>query len=452
MIRLKCRYSVLFFALSIILISISLPTYAARNVILMIGDGMGPEQVKAGRILRSGPRGMLTMEGLPYGSVMSTTPGNYPITDSAASGTAMACGHTTNLERIGTLPDGQRVANIVELARDAGLLCGLVTNTPMSHATPASFGAHDSERSRYQDIARDYIHDTSPHLLLGGGFSQEYFPQDAIDDATRAGYRLVTDATQLGNIDMAAQERVLGLFTPELMSYEVDRDPESGEPSLSEMVQAALAFMQQATPGFFMMIEGGLIDYACHNNDIYRTVYEVEEFDKAVELVLDWWNANQDTLLIVTADHECGGLTVLPGNYHAGDVVDAVWSSTWHTAVDVPVFAKGPGAESIPAHIMNTDIAGIMAGALGLNYPPPPAAMLVRTPDYDADNKVDARDFLRFRSAWMNRLADEEYEIPGFGTTIYSTVGISMDLNWDMKLDYLDLMLLTGSADSLSAN
>lgn len=343
------------------------PTYAqqpveiARNVILLIGDGMGPAQVEAGRRESAACGRPFAMDSMPVTSLMTTLSYNDNLTDSAASATALATGRKTINRALGIGPKGERLPNISEAVKAAGGLVGLVTTCSVTSATPAGFVVHIDDRGSGRDIARALV-EAKTDLALGGGaafFMPTLFERarPALETAKEAGYMVVMGKDEL---EAASALPLLGLFAPTDMAYEVDRDP-AEEPSLRRMTQKALDLLAASSgdAGFFLMVEGGRIDHACHANDADRLPAEVTSFDDAIWAVLDFARRRGDTLVIVTADHETGQLQLT-------DDGRLVFGSDDHTTAPVPVFAEGPGQEWFDVDMLdNTDIAKLMARALG---------------------------------------------------------------------------------------
>jgi alkaline phosphatase len=234
-----------------------------------------------------------------------------------------------------------------------------VTTTYVSHATPAAFGAHEPSRDNYSAIVRDYLHQTRPNVLMGGNL---YLSES---DASAVGYMVVKDAAELQTVDTGSATFVSCQFATGNMTYEYDRTPATTEPHLSEMTAVALDLLDNDPEGFFLMVEGGRIDHAAHDHDLARTIAETLEFSGAVQAAVDWAGslAYPDTLILVTADHETGGLNVL-SDVEAGRYPDVVWTSGGHSGANVPVYAWGSSSERITGLMDNTDIYDvIMASA-----------------------------------------------------------------------------------------
>ncbi len=321
-----------------------------RNIILFIGDGMGTEQVKAGAMYMGAP---LSFEGFPRIGLMNTSSAGGHVTDSAAAATAMATGKKVmnGVLSIRLPGDARKLQTVLEHFKAQGKSVGLVTTTYITHATPAAFASHAASRNNFHLIARQYLIDPLPEVLMGG--SRHVTPKMA----SKAGYYVVTNKEELGSPDADRAKLLAGLFGEGHMPYEKDAHGEL--PHLSEMVEAAIDVLEEDPDGFFLMVEGGRIDHAGHANDIERLVAEMAEFSNSVSVVLQWATRHPNTLMIVTADHETGGLRVLEEN-RSGLAPHVSWATSGHTATLVPVYARGPGAERIQPVMDNTGIHGVI--------------------------------------------------------------------------------------------
>lgn len=340
-------------------------TVAPRNVILFIGDGMGPAQVQAAGMYQNGAAGTLVMESLPYSTTMTTHAANSAVTDSAAAATAMATGHKVNNGVISVaLPgDGSALETALERFHTHCKAAGLVTTAYATHATPAAFGAHDQSRYNYQGIADDYLTRSMPDVLFGGG-SNGLTPSAAL----AAGYVVVEDRAGMQALPPGTGARVSGQFGTTHLPYEYDyfTGTDAGYdtlPHLTEMVTTALHLLETAPNGFFLMVEGGRIDHAGHANDIARNVFETLEFDRAIQIAYAWAATRSDTLIVVTADHETGGL-VIDANNGAGHFPTVTWTTTGHTATPVPVYAWGVNAELLSHLTDNTHIDELLVAGM----------------------------------------------------------------------------------------
>ncbi len=319
------------------------------NVILLIGDGMGHEQIRAAGMYAYGEEGTLVFESFPHQTRMTTYSADHKITDSAAAATAMATGRKVNNGVISVARPGDEsdVPTILEQMQSLKKSTGLVTTVPITHATPAGFGAHDGSRQSDWEIAKDYMERSRPEVLLGGGSIGM-----AKVTADSSGYLFFRTAKALRNHDTEANERICGLFGIEIP---FESEGVGDFPHLSQMAEMALKVLDNDPDGFFLMIEGGKIDWACHDNHLPRTIGEIVEFERAVRVVLNWAKNRDDTLIVVTADHETGGLQVVRNN-GIWNYPTVRWSTKGHTATKVPVYACGKSSELFVGLMDNTDI------------------------------------------------------------------------------------------------
>ncbi|HAN86288.1 MAG TPA: hypothetical protein DCQ13_01450 [Firmicutes bacterium] len=330
---------------------------AVRNVILFIGDGMGHGQIEAAR--NASPF-MLTIDFMPVVTRITTNSWGGHLTDSAAGATALATGHKTVNRSLGVLPDGTAVPNILEAARDSGRYTGLVSTASITDATPAGFSVHVSDRGSGREIAAEMV-ETGVDVILGGGaasflptlFQRTVPPMKLAEDK---GYTVIQEREAFLE---ASSMPLLGLFALTDMDYDVVRDPEE-QPSLAEMTARAIELLSSAGgEGFFLMVEGARIDDSCHDNDAEMLISEMLAFDKAISAGLEWALGRDDTLVIVTADHETGGVEASNGT--------VTFSTDGHTMEPVYLFAQGPCSEPFASAADNTDVARLMAMAMQVN-------------------------------------------------------------------------------------
>jgi alkaline phosphatase len=324
-----------------------------KNVILFIGDGMGFEQIKAAGIYANGIEGTLSFETFPDKAEIKTYSANSMITDSAAAATAMATGSKVNNGVISmAFPgDGRELKTQMEFFRDNYKSTGLVTTSYMTDATPAAFGAHEPIRLYLSQIASDYLSQTRPDILFGGGANGM-----TVTLAEQAGYLVVTNKAEMMSLDTNIITKVSGQFGDSSFPYEYDGV--GTLPHLSDMTSKALTILANDPDGFFLMVEGGRIDHAGHSNDIVRNIFETIELAKAVSTAQDWANGRTDTLILVTADHETGGLVVLQNNGQ-GNLPTVSWSTNGHTGVNVPIYAWGDNAQLVTGQMNNTEIFSV---------------------------------------------------------------------------------------------
>ena len=332
-----------------------------KNVILFIGDGMGPAQVQAARMYNGGP---LSFETFPHHGRVTTYAANSAVTDSAAAATSLATGRKVNNGVISLAIPGdgsdppQELTTLLEYFQAQGKSTGLVSTAHLTHATPAAFGAHEPSRGNLDAIAADFLTQTRPDILLGGGGGGM-----SPAAATAAGYLAFTDRSGLQTVvdDGETVPRICGLFGEGHMPYEYDQAGQYKKlPHLSEMTEIALRLLDNDEDGLFLMVEAGRIDHAGHGNNIGQNIHETIEFAKAVRKAMDWATKRKDTLIVLTADHETGGLEILADG-GTGAFPKIAWSTTGHTATNVPVYAWGANAHTISGRtIDNTDIFNVI--------------------------------------------------------------------------------------------
>ncbi|ALM76338.1 alkaline phosphatase [Thermococcus barophilus] len=286
------------------------PASGVKNIILIIGDGMGFAHIQLTRIVY----GKLNLEDFPYTGYEMTYSLSGEVTDSAAAATALATGIKTYNGMISTVTRGDKMYNLttlIELAQFLGKSTGLVTTTRITHATPAAFGAHVEDRDMEAEIAKQLI-EHRINVLFGGG--KKKFDEATLELAKKYGYEVIFDKEGL---EKANGEYVLGLFASSHIPYVLDRT--ENDVGLLDMTKKAIELLERNPNGFFLMIEAGRIDHASHGNDIAAALAETKELDDVVGYVLEYAKKRGDTLVIVTGDHETGGLAV---GINYGKVVD----------------------------------------------------------------------------------------------------------------------------------
>lgn len=337
-----------------------------KNIILMIGDGMGIAQIVSTRVFYRGAAGKLNIQKMPVVGLVDTHSADELVTDSAASGTAMATGHKTNNGMISLLPDGTMIKTILEACLEKGMGTGLVATSRITHATPASFASHNVSRNNEDDIAVQLIN-TGVHVLLGGG--KDYFlpnssraskrkdQRNLLQAAREKGYRIIENAEQLSG---ATGPKVLGLFAMKHLEFKSDI------PSIGDMTRRGIELLKTHSNGFFLMVEGSQIDWECHVHDEREMYKQLIQFDIAVGEAIKHAENNPDTLVVVVADHETGGMTIVDGKL-SGKKIEIEWTTRGHTAVSVPIFSLGAGAGTFTGWFDNTDIPKKFAQLLGIN-------------------------------------------------------------------------------------
>jgi alkaline phosphatase len=323
------------------------------NIIFMIGDGMGVGQVTAAKI----ESGDLNMERLPVGGLVTTFAGNTLVTDSAASGTAYATGHKTDNGAISVAPGGEPLKTVLEYAEERGMATGLVVTCSITHATPAVFAAHVENRNEEMEIAQQ-IAASGVDVLFGGG-SSFFLPSDVPGGARKDGLNLIDRLRERMPVALSASEfRRLpkGRAAAALVTPGHPPRADMREPSLPEMTRKAISILSRDEDGFFLMVEGSQIDWAGHENEHDWLMQEVADFDDAVGLALDFAELDGRTLVVVTADHETGGYSVLDGSLEWHEVTRPSFCTGDHSANMVPILAYGPGSEAFGGINDNTDV------------------------------------------------------------------------------------------------
>lgn len=331
---------------------------APKNVIFFIGDGMGATQIFAAL---SANHGNLYLQQLTNIGFIRTHSASDYITDSAAGGTALSCGQKTTNGMIGMAPDTTEIPSILELCKNVQhMSTGIVATSSIVHATPAAFIAHVDNRTKYEDIALEFL-GAEADVFIGGGqtfFKNRKDKRNLYDELGKIGYRIYE------SMDAAHNDNDLRLgilLSPEHMPVADKRTPK-----LREQTQKAIDVLSNKnTNGFFLFVEGSQIDWGGHQNDTHRIVTELLDFDQAIGAALKFAAADGNTLIVVTADHETGGLTILGGDIDSG-TVEGSFSTGEHSAVMVPVFAFGPGSENFRGIYDNTEIFHKMANLLGI--------------------------------------------------------------------------------------
>jgi len=323
-----------------------------KNVILLIGDGMGFNHIAAARDSKGAP---LAMDSIAIKGSVSTSNAEGGVTDSAAAATAMACGVKTSNAVIGMDTKLKAIPNLSEFFKSYNKKIGLITTVNIGDATPAAFASHAENRDEETSIVQQYINNNIDVLMGGGKADFTDNPTKASNGTASTLYKVATAErgyTAVGTRNELLDTKsikLLGLFADGDMPYEIGRDKIS-TPSLTEMTEKSIEILNQNPNGFFLMVEGGLIDHAAQYNSLTNVVDETLAFDSAVKTALDFAATDGNTLVIVTADHETGGLSkdITTGQY--------VFSTVAHTSANVPLFAYGVGAGAFTGDIVNTDI------------------------------------------------------------------------------------------------
>ena len=318
-----------------------------RNIILMIGDGMGLNQIYGA--MTTSEESLVFEQFSNIGLQETNSADNY-ITDSGASGTALATGAKTNNEYISISPNGDTLTTILEHAERAGLATGLVSTSSILHATPAAFIAHNKSRHNYYELATDFLK-TDIDVFIGGGYKHFADREDGrnlVEELRQKDYNIFRE---LDEIKKAKKGKIAGFTAEEHNPSYTDGRGDM----LPVSTQTALRTLNNNEKGFFLMVEGSQIDWGGHENNSEYVMNELMDFNRAVEKAMEFVRNNPRTLLVVTSDHETGGLTLTGGSLENNEI-DASFSSDGHTAALMPVFATGPGAEKFKGMYDNTDI------------------------------------------------------------------------------------------------
>lgn len=355
-----------------------------RSIILFIGDGMGYEHMKLAQWIEVGENGTLEMQKIPYNTSMTTLNVDGEITDSAASGTALATGHKTLNGYVGLDADGQEVPNIAEIVKkELHKSIGIVSTDAVTHATPATFLTHVDSRYADEEIAKQIVEDQIVDVLFGGDMlisGSSHFEQYE-ENFTANGYSFVRNRTELNSLESG---KAVGLFAEyhyyeNMYPREVNRN-RTTTPSLAEMTSKAIELLAQDPNGFFLMVEGAQIDWGGHENDAAYVAIETIELDEAIAEAMKFAELDGNTMVINTADHETGGLStnsntlddILPTPVLSEEDnellriervlnVSVSWTSDYHTATMVPFYAYNYGNSLDNYSIIdNTDVFDIM--------------------------------------------------------------------------------------------
>jgi len=327
-----------------------------RNVIMMIGDGMGLAEVFAGLTANGGHLFLDNFKHIGFSKTQSAD--NY-ITDSAAGGTALSAGQKTYNGAIAVNTDTVAVKTILEMAEDKQMATGLISTSAITHATPASYIAHQGSRGSYEDIAADFLK-TDIDVFIGGGykhFAQRADKRDLTLELKKKGYQVLRNMDEIAKVKSG---KLAGLTADEHNEVFPKR-----KMNLPLSTETALNILNLNKNGFFIMIEGSQIDWGGHANNTIYVVNEMLDFDRAIGKALEFAANDGETLIIVTADHETGGMAIVGGNMKTG-MIKAAFTTGDHTAIMVPVFAYGPGAEDFTGIMENTDIAKNIMKLLGM--------------------------------------------------------------------------------------
>jgi alkaline phosphatase len=352
------RSTILYFLFSLALTS---QTQAQKknkpdNIIFIIGDGMGLTQVS----LLYTDNTRTNFERFTTTGLVKTSSTTHKITDSAAGATAYSTGKKTYNYAIGMDRDTIPATNITELLKSRGFTIGIVVTSSITHATPASFYAHVANRNMEEEIASQLI-SSKIDYIAGGGikfFTQRKDGINLLDTLNAKGYETILK----GEPDKLSKDKPKVIL---LANNGMPAMSEGRGKYLSDYTQKALDFLKEKRKPFFLLIEGSQIDWAGHNNDSKYLLEEMKDFDQMLERIFDFRKKNPKTLVIVTADHETGGLSLAPISKDYNKL-QYQFTTTEHTSTMVPVFAIGPGAENFSGIMENTDIHTKILKVLGV--------------------------------------------------------------------------------------
>lgn len=328
-----------------------------KNVILLIGDGMGLSHMYAAYTVA---KDNIRMVQCPNIALVTTFSDSNYITDSAAAGTAIATGTKTTNGMIGMKPDKTPVKSVLKYAEDKGLATGLVATSSITHATPASFIANVESRKMLEEIARQFL-ETDIDVFIGGGYDNFTSRKDKlnlVDSLLVRDYTVVRSIPEMMEVN---DGKLAALLYPE----HAPKISEGRGDMLSLATSKAIELLSKNKKGFFLMVEGSQIDWGGHDNNLDYIISETLDFDKACAVALDFAARDGETLVIITADHETGGLSIPGGDLKAGKP-EGKFSTGDHSAIPVPLYSDGPGSDQFHGFIDNTDIFRTMVNLLRL--------------------------------------------------------------------------------------
>ena len=314
----------------------------AKNLILLIGDGMGAEQIKAGEIYKGES---LTMQGFPYKTTVQTRSALDEVTDSAAAATALATGRRAINGMVGKDPNYVNLETIVDIAKGMGKSTGVISTEELYGATPMGFSAHAYNRNDKDCLLQTAATTSNVNLFASYVMADEY--QTVF---TNAGYENITD---VDGISEATSDKVFGSYI--IRADAPSMSANANRVAFDRVLTEALEYLSKDEDGFFLMAEGAHIDHGGHNNDMTYMLSELLAFDDGVKAVLEWAKDRDDTVVIVTADHETGGLELKDSAYTALNFLETTsydsgmtyvpahytWTTTSHSATDVNLYING---------------------------------------------------------------------------------------------------------------
>ncbi len=333
---------------------------SVERIIYLIGDGMGVAQINALMIARNNAD--LIFSKSKVSGYLTTNSSNNRITDSAAAGTALACGHKTNNGMLGQLPNGKKLKSILKYAQEKQWRTGLIVTCELTNATPAAFYSNVDSRTK-EGIIADHLADSGINVIIGGGISNNgdaLFLDSIRKKFSDKGYAALSDAAE---IDLVDTENYT-LFLKEkgcLPTIQSGRDMNL----MTGITESVLNGF--GNEPFFLMIEGSQIDMEAHSNNIKGVIGEMHDFENIVRVCYEYADRTPGTLVVVTADHETGGLSITNGSNDFLTItnVEFNFSSNYHTDVMVPIYAYGAGASAFSGIYDNTLVMQKMMALLG---------------------------------------------------------------------------------------
>lgn len=312
----------------------------AKNVIMLIADGMSTEAITLARHTKGDS---LAMDEISVGSVI-TSWANGPITDSAPGGTVYAAGEKTNNKYIGTSVNDTPMASILEGAESVGKATGIVATSEITHATPGDFTAHTNNRKYYNQILQQQINQDM-EVVLGGGFNKpsgfssevstdefESYYEEQVNNIKEEGFDFITTKDQLTSYD---GDKLWGSFADADLKYDFDRqsDNDNVQPSLAEMTNKAIEVLNKDEDGFFLMVEGSKVDWAAHANNTVGIVSDILAFDEAVKAAIEFAKTDGNTVVVVTTDHGNSGITI--GSSYYNENIESYDKATYANTTDL---------------------------------------------------------------------------------------------------------------------
>lgn len=347
-----------------------------KNVILFIGDGLGLAHVTAAMAESTDS---LNIERCTHVGLSKTYSASNYVTDSGAGGTAIACGVKTNNGMIGMTPDSLSAESILEVAERNQLATGVVVTCGLTHATPASFVAHQPDRHLTEEIALDFLA-KDIEVCIGGdrkSFEEREDGRNLLQELRQKGYAIMEG---IDSIAQCTSGKFYGFLKGN--AYDIPQMPERGH-VLPQSVEKAINVLNQKQQGFFLIVEGSQIDWAAHGNNMDVLLQEYFDFDQAIGKALDFATQDQETLVIITSDHETGGLVLAQevdsslktwqaqssegAQRQKNKHYIATFATTGHSASMVPVYSYGPGASSFTGIMENTSIKNKITTLLNIH-------------------------------------------------------------------------------------